>query len=347
MKWLGFLPFTLDASANALPLLRMRPSDAALLAGWQLYIGSMFFSGWIETVQELPMSKIMIYFSLLMYVAMSVLTSVIQLRLARSRAKIERLLRMIRFVDELLEQLSHGVDHSRQHLGLVALIAASFLSSLGFVCVEWTVSWFAREQTPVWKEFFHLSAAIFYYAVRFASLCPLVVFVGGLLALRARFRKLNDAFRFHFDTARQLELDDEVDVDGADRDRLRTIAVCHDGLTEVVELFCDIFNLQIISACVSYTIFCIFAMYSSVALVTQDTSGTQFVTIFYITACLHHSSHILPIMKLGSDVRNEIFSGTATYTMIMTQFELAVPRFFMGALVPDQPNATNLLAPVT
>lgn len=95
-----------------------------------------------------------------------------------------------------LEQLSHGVDHSRQHLGLVALIAASFLSSLGFVCVEWTVSWFAREQTPVWKEFFHLSAAIFYYAVRFASLCPLVVFVGGLLALRARFRKLNDAFRW-------------------------------------------------------------------------------------------------------------------------------------------------------
>lgn len=51
--------------------------------------------------------------------------------------------------------------------------------------------------------------------------------------------------RFHFDTARQLELDDEVDVDGADRDRLRTIAVCHDGLTEVVELFCDIFNLQV------------------------------------------------------------------------------------------------------
>lgn len=47
-------------------------------------------------------------------------------------------------------------------------------------------------------------------------------------------------------------------------------------------------------------------MYSSVALVTQDTSGTQFVTIFYITACLHHSSHILPIMKLGSDVRNEV-----------------------------------------
>lgn len=102
MKWLGFLPFTLDASANALPLLRMRPSDAALLTGWQLYIGSMFFSGWIETVQELPMSKIMIYFSLLMYVAMSVLTSVIQLRLARSRAKIERLLRMIRFVDKLV-----------------------------------------------------------------------------------------------------------------------------------------------------------------------------------------------------------------------------------------------------
>ncbi|KAL1403263.1 hypothetical protein pipiens_005750 [Culex pipiens pipiens] len=350
MKWLGFLPFTLDASANALLLLRMRPSDAALLAGWQLYIGSMFFSGWMETVQELPMSKIMIYFSLLMYVVMSVLTSVIQLRLARSRAKIERLLRMIRFVDELLEQLSHGVDHSRQHLGLVALIVASFLSSLGFVSVEWTVSWFAREQTPVWKEFFHLSATIFYYAVRFASLCPLVVFIGGLLALRTRFRKLNDAFRFHFDTARQLdddEEDDEVDVDGTARDRLRTVAVCHDGLTEVVELFCDIFNLQIISACVSYTIFCIFAMYSSVALVTQDTSGTQFVTIFYITACLHYSSHILPIMKLGSDVRNEIFSGTATYTMIMTQFELAVPRFFMGALVPDQPNATNLLAPVT
>ncbi|XP_001658734.3 uncharacterized protein LOC5569827 isoform X1 [Aedes aegypti] len=391
MKWFGFMPFTLSASepgkindsTTQLPPLTLtrKKLDILLLVLWQVYIISMYNTHWFSSLFNAPMSKIMIFLSVLMYVLEGILTSWVQLRTAFSRVKIDELLRLVRFFDELIESLGLAVNHRRHHLGLVLLIFGTIIGIIFVTAIELALAMLFHEKiSPVWEQFFTTGATIYYYLLRTAQVSSLVMFLAAMLAFRARFRLLNEAFRKHF-----LQKESSFNVDDT-QETLRTIAIGHDALTEAIDLFNDVCCLQMVYACASYVMFSIFSMFCIGALVSYQSTDVLFLSLFYTIAFLQYSLHIIPIIKISTDIRNEgkhiavlvhkainqsplsvgsinrlmlfskqlqqqtpavssgmfsfdwtlcfsILSTVATYTMIMVQFELEVPKFFLDALV--------------
>lgn len=111
MKWLGFMPFTMVTTGNdknsattspTSTRLAVKRTDAIILLGWQIYLLSMYNSNWFSNLSEAPMSKIMIYFSFLMYVIEAIFCSTIQLRTALLRSKIDEVLQLVKFSDDLV-----------------------------------------------------------------------------------------------------------------------------------------------------------------------------------------------------------------------------------------------------
>ncbi|XP_062714262.1 uncharacterized protein LOC109427066 isoform X2 [Aedes albopictus] len=400
MKWFGFMPFTLstletDGKRKEQPstpdgqppvTLIRKKLDIVLVLLWQIFILSMYCCHWFANLLNAPMSKIMISLTVLMFILVGILTSAVQLRTALSRTKIDELLRLVRFSDALIESLGRAVNHRRHHLGLVLLILGTIIGTIFMMAVELALSvQFHERISPIWEQFYDVGALVYSYALRAAQICSLSVFLGAMLAFRARFRLLNEAFRDVF-LQKECNLDD-VDA----REHLRKIAVGHDALTEAVDLFSDVCCLQMVYACTTYVMFSIFSMFCIGALVSCSAADVVFLSLIYTSAFLQYSLHILPIIKISTDVRNEgkqiavlvhkainqsslsvgsinrlmlfsrqlqqqtpavssgmfsfdwtlcfsILSTVATYTMIMVQFELEVPKFFLNALVSAHVN---------
>ncbi|XP_062555041.1 uncharacterized protein LOC134220089 isoform X4 [Armigeres subalbatus] len=372
------------------------------------------------------MSKIMIYLSILLYIVETVMVSWVQLRIALSRNKIDELLRLIRFSDELvrttmqmramanfntfssfcfpkctsqIEPLGFAVNHRRHHLGLVLLILGTIICTICVMAVEFVLGdQFHSRSVAMQERVYSSGATIYYFILRTAQVCPLVVFLGAILAFRSRFRLLNAAFRNIFLEGKNDSNDKDME------NRLRVIVVGHDTMTEAVELFNDIFGLQMVFACSSYIIYCVFSMFCVGALYSRKSLDVLFLTLIYAMPFLHYSVHIMPIIKISSDVQHEgkriavlvhkainqsplsvssinrlmvfsrqlqqqtpavssgmfsfdwtlcfsMLSTVATYTMILVQFELEVPKFFLDALVRSTMerdaalNATRWLRP--
>ncbi|XP_058448652.1 uncharacterized protein LOC131428623 [Malaya genurostris] len=399
MKWFGFMPFTLVSRVGVPPLrasrpssvsLEMKPTDALLLVAWQLYMLHWFFTDWVDTIHEIPVSKIMTYFSVSMNLLETILQCSLQLLVAFSKAKIEQTLRLVQFTDDLLEPVGFGVNHRQQHLGSILLILGSiFGAGLIFVAEFAVTQQFDAGVAEVWNKYYTTMTICFFNAMRMNQTCPLVVFIGGLLVFRSRYRKLNEGFKLYFSRDRpESPSDEEV------KTFLTTIAISHDTLTDAVTTFCDVFSIQVTFACTSFIVYNIFSMYTMGALFSRPTPGFVFLCLFYNLGNLLYAMHIIPILKLGSDVRNEgtrmvvlvhkainqsslsvgsidrlrlfsrqlqqqtpnisggmfsfdwtlcfsIFSATATYVMIMIQFELDVPQFFIDALKPATGNLSS------
>ncbi|XP_058817591.1 putative gustatory receptor 28a [Topomyia yanbarensis] len=403
MKWFGFMPFTLVSHPHAQPhppregaqshptaaCLEVKTTDALLLAGWQLYILHWFFTDWLDDLHEMPMSKIMIYFSISIYFVEAALLCSVQLLVAFSKAKIEETLRLVKFTDDLLEQFAVGVNHRRQHLGSILLIFGSIICAGLIFVAEYTVGrQLEGPLTDVWSKYYTTATVCYYDAMRLIQVCPLVVFIGGLLMFKSRFRMLNYAFRSYFNRQRKNLNDEEV------KTFLRFTAICHDTLTDAVTTFCDVFSFQVTSACTTFILVNIFSMYTIGALFSRHTPDVVYLSLFYGLANLLYALHIIPIIKLGSDVRDEgtrmavlvhkainqstlsdrsidrlrlfsrqlqqqtpnvsggmfsfdwtlcfsIFSATATYVVIMVEFELDVPQFFIDSLKPSTGNLTS------
>nr|XP_029726535.1 uncharacterized protein LOC115265456 [Aedes albopictus] len=400
MKWFGFMPFTLStiepegkgkvqpSTPDGQPPVTLirKKLDIVLVLLWQIFILSMYCCHWFANLFNAPMSKIMISLTVLMFILVGILTSAVQLRTALSRTKIDELLRLVRFSDELIESLGRAVNHRRHHLGLVLLILGTIIGTLFMMAVELALSvQFHERISPIWEQFYNVGALVYSYALRAAQICSLSVFLGAMLAFRARFRLLNEAFREFF-----LQKECNLDDDDA-REHLRKIATGHDALTEAVDLFSDVCCLQMVYACTTYVMFSIFSMFCIGALVSCSAADVVFLSLIYTSAFLQYSMHILPIIKISTDVRNEgkqiavlvhkainqsslsvgsinrlmlfsrqlqqqtpavssgmfsfdwtlcfsILSTVATYTMIMVQFELEVPKFFLNALVSAHGN---------
>ncbi|XP_065079861.1 uncharacterized protein LOC135702733 [Ochlerotatus camptorhynchus] len=391
MKWFGFMPFTMVATGNdknsggttpPTPVtLTVKRTDALLLLGWQIYILSMCNSDWISALSNAPMSKIMIYFTILMYVIEAIFCSTIQLRTALCRSKIDEVLRLVKFTDDMLAKLGIAVNHRRHHLGLVLLISATIVGAILVTVTELTLSFSFHDRiSPIWKQLVSTGAMFYYHALRTAQICPLAVFLGAMVAFRSRFRMLNESFRSYFDKNFGHFDDEEV------QEHLKLIAIGHDVLTDAVDLFNDIFSIQMVFACFTYVEFSIFSMFSVGALFSGHSTDVLFLSLIYSIAFLFYSLYIIPIIKISADVQNEgkrmavlvhkainqsplsacsikrlllfsqqlqqqtpavssgmfsfdwtlcfsILSTVATYTMIMVQFELEVPKFFLNALV--------------
>ncbi|XP_062555039.1 uncharacterized protein LOC134220089 isoform X2 [Armigeres subalbatus] len=408
MKWFGFMPFTLllperngkGRTVSQLPAtLAFKKLDVLLLLLWQIYILSIFNAHWFSQLSNAPMSKIMIYLSILLYIVETVMVSWVQLRIALSRNKIDELLRLIRFSDELIEPLGFAVNHRRHHLGLVLLILGTIICTICVMAVEFVLGdQFHSRSVAMQERVYSSGATIYYFILRTAQVCPLVVFLGAILAFRSRFRLLNAAFRNIFLEGKNDSNDKDME------NRLRVIVVGHDTMTEAVELFNDIFGLQMVFACSSYIIYCVFSMFCVGALYSRKSLDVLFLTLIYAMPFLHYSVHIMPIIKISSDVQHEgkriavlvhkainqsplsvssinrlmvfsrqlqqqtpavssgmfsfdwtlcfsMLSTVATYTMILVQFELEVPKFFLDALVRSTMerdaalNATRWLRP--
>lgn len=158
---------------------------------------------------------------------------------------------------------------------------------------------FHKRISPIWEQFYDVGALVYSYALRAAQICSLSVFLGAMLAFRARFRLLNEAFRDVF-----LQKECSLDDDDA-REHLRKIATGHDALTEAVDLFSDVCCLQMVYACTTYVMFSIFSMFCIGALVSCSAADVVFLSLIYTSAFLQYSMHILPIIKISTDVRNE------------------------------------------
>ncbi|XP_062555040.1 uncharacterized protein LOC134220089 isoform X3 [Armigeres subalbatus] len=350
MKWFGFMPFTLllperngkGRTVSQLPAtLAFKKLDVLLLLLWQIYILSIFNAHWFSQLSNAPMSKIMIYLSILLYIVETVMVSWVQLRIALSRNKIDELLRLIRFSDELvrttmqmramanfntfssfcfpkctsqIEPLGFAVNHRRHHLGLVLLILGTIICTICVMAVEFVLGdQFHSRSVAMQERVYSSGATIYYFILRTAQVCPLVVFLGAILAFRSRFRLLNAAFRNIFLEGKNDSNDKDME------NRLRVIVVGHDTMTEAVELFNDIFGLQL--------------MVFSRQLQQQTPAVSSGMFSFDWTLCF------------------SMLSTVATYTMILVQFELEVPKFFLDALVRSTMerdaalNATRWLRP--
>lgn len=116
MKWFGFMPFTLStiepegkgkvqpSTPDGQPPVTLirKKLDIVLVLLWQIFILSMYCCHWFANLFNAPMSKIMISLTVLMFILVGILTSAVQLRTALSRTKIDELLRLVRFSDELV-----------------------------------------------------------------------------------------------------------------------------------------------------------------------------------------------------------------------------------------------------
>ncbi|XP_055548434.1 uncharacterized protein LOC129732010 [Wyeomyia smithii] len=313
MKWFGFMPFTLVLRSETPPTtpalgeprpllvdLVMHPGDVLFLIGWQLYIGHMYFTDWIYATLEMPVSKIMICFTITLYFVQAAVLCSVQLLVAFSKAKIMRTLRLLEFTDDLLEHLSAGVNHRQQHLGSVLLILGSIICTTITFVTQWVLTkLFMDHISDLWLKFYNPMAVWYADALFSVQVCSLVTFIGGLLAFRSRYRKLNEFVCTHFNQQTE-SLNDEVV-----HRYLKCVAVCHDALTDAVELFCNTFSSLVVFACFTYMLFNIFSMFAIGALMSRPSINVLFVTLFYCVSDCLFSLHIIPIMKLGSDVRTE------------------------------------------
>ncbi|XP_055605602.1 uncharacterized protein LOC129753780 [Uranotaenia lowii] len=399
MKWFGSLPFSLVQENRKLPspaadsapevsrcprLLAMRPLDVLLLLFWQCYILFMLWDDWTQDLHQIPMSKIMIYFTILTYGTASLQVVCIQLWIAYCRPKIEDILRKVQLVDDmLLQKTGKDPNYRKQHLWLVAIILGSLVITMFVIVAEITAGflfWDTVDRNYV--QMAKLRMAIFYYAIRLAEFSFLVISIIALLGFRSRFRMLTDLFRCG--TIHTTDKEHEI----------RFISSTYDVLVETLQAYNDVFSYQLAFEMMGYIIFAIFTLFSIGSWVANQIPVVMLLALFYGISTIHYTMFMVPIFKIGNDIQNEgkrmavlvhrainqsslttgsidrlrtfsrqlqhqqpvvscgmfsfdwtlcfsVISSAATYTMIMVQFELAVPKFFIGGLVEKLRNDTS------
>lgn len=89
-------------------------------------------------------------------------------------------------------------------------------------------------------------------------------------------------------------------------------------------------------ACTTYVMFSIFSMFCIGALVSCSAADVVFLSLIYTSAFLQYSMHILPIIKISTDVRKEVISLQSNHSFPPAKLTVSIFSSFSSSTKPTQ-----------
>uniref|UniRef100_A0A182YN97 Gustatory receptor n=1 Tax=Anopheles stephensi TaxID=30069 RepID=A0A182YN97_ANOST len=380
LKLLGLFPFTVSratrgdssgssshttsSECNRFKTLKseVKFMDVVIFTLWQTFFLQMLYASWPKVFSEMPVSRIMALVTVLLYFVGGVNCSVSATLVLILRKKFIRMVQLVEEADHLFYRFCAEIQHAKIHLVSVALLCGSFFCHGLLFVNDVVVGYLLRNTTRIAHDMPLQTAFSYYYIVRTIHITCVIAFIGGLYGFRERLLTLNKQLRFHL---LEMPSTDRMASFGDMMHRVQGFIVIYGNLCDAIRLFSTIFVWQPLFFCASLIVAAVFATLSIGHILTNSAPVVLAMAMIYTTITVLYTSIFVLLVKLGNDMKKEgkqtailvhkainqssktpalverIISAIATYSVILIQFELGVPRFFISGILQHQ---TEILA---
>ncbi|XP_053660117.1 uncharacterized protein LOC128709156 [Anopheles marshallii] len=365
--------------------------DLVLFTVWQIVFLQMLYASWTKAFFEMPVSRIMIMVTLLLYLIGGLNCSISSVLVLAFRKKFIRMVELVEETDHLFYKCCAAIQHSKIHLVCVVLLSAAFFFQVLLFLNECVAGkLFAKYISSPRNKSMEV-AFVYYYVIRTVHVTCVTAFIGGLYGFRERLLTLNKQLRFCF---LEMPSADPVPSFGELMCRIQGFIEIYSNLCDAIRLYCSIFVWQPVFFCATLIVATVFAILSIGHIFTNSVPLVLAMVMIYTTMATLYSVLFLLLVKLGNDLKREgrqtavlvhkainqssktpalverlvlfshhlqhqrpvvscglfcfdwtlalsILSAIATYSVILIQFELGVPKFFISGILQ---HSTDTLA---
>uniref|UniRef100_A0A182JQN5 Gustatory receptor n=1 Tax=Anopheles christyi TaxID=43041 RepID=A0A182JQN5_9DIPT len=169
--------------------------DIVIFTLWQTFFLQMLYASWPKMFFDMPMSRIITMVTLILYLLAGFNCSVSATLVLLYRKKFIRLMQLVEETDCLFKNFFYEIQHSKHHLVCVSLLVGSFVCQGLLLLNDVTAGKNLVNTTLVSQNTLLQAVGSYYYIIRCIHISCVMAFIGGLYSFRDRFLAFNMQLR--------------------------------------------------------------------------------------------------------------------------------------------------------